>query len=246
MVMKLGSEFGVEFEEYKNTEDGQAKSEAGFMLRMAVTQPLTRADRAKRFRSYLYNAVLLDPDNHLSKYVSSGNRSSDEKPLTIDMLSKSMFTCFLYREPVDDDMATETYKRGTEVRNVTMLLNMLHDLALAGWNPAAGENNDDQRRLQRLFRSKSIMAWSELLRDAVCGKLDLQDAQDRERPFYREFSPQDIERIKSVVGRLVDWSIWRSPLGHEIDRVLADNKSTVRAWMKDHGLTTGYLMGARE
>jgi hypothetical protein len=248
MVLKLGTEFGVDFENYKNLDDGLPKSEAGFMryLDRDQQQAMSTAERNKRFRSYLYNSILQDPNNKLARFVSNGNRSTDEKPLTIDMLSKSLFAGFLYPHPVDDNMATDAYKRDHEIENNVELMNTLHDLTLEAWNPKAGPNDSEQHRFVRLFRSKSIMAWSELLRDAVCGKLDLQDAEDRARPFYRELTPTDLERVRKVVERLVSWKLWNSPPGSDIDRVLADNKSAVKEWLRSNGLTTGYLMGASE
>ena len=44
MVLKLGSQFGVDFETYKNREDGQAKSEAGFMNYLLAKDSLTRGE----------------------------------------------------------------------------------------------------------------------------------------------------------------------------------------------------------
>lgn len=245
MVLKLGTEFGADFASYKNQEDGSVKSEAGFMVYLGRERNLSGAERNERFRSYLYNAVLEDENNKAAKFVSKSNRSTDEKPLTIDMLSKSILSAFMYREPVEDNMATDTYRRDSEVANTVALMNMLHDLALASWNAKAGPKDENQRKLNRLFRSKSIMAWSELLKDAVCAKLELYDADERERPFYRELSPEDLNRVKTVVERLVNWKWWASPDG-EIDRVLSDNKKAVKDWFKEHKLTTGYLMGAAE
>src|SRR5437660_8484007 len=117
--------------------------------------------------------------------VSKGNRSTDEKPLTHDMLAKSIFSVFLYREPVEDSMATDAYKREQEIDNVIALMNMLYELALSSWNPKASPNDDFQRKLRRLSGSKSMMAWAELLHGAICGRLDLDDSEDRARPFYR-------------------------------------------------------------
>ena len=245
MVLKLGTEFGVDFASYKNLEDGSVKSEAGFMVYMGRERNLSAAERNERFRSYLYNAVLEDETNKAAEFVSKSNRSTDEKPLTIDMLSKSIFSAFMYREPVEDNMATDTYKRDSEVANTVAVMNMLYDLALASWNSKAGPKDDNQRKLNRLFRSKSIMSWSELLKDAVCAKLELYDADERARPFYRDLSPEDLNRVKTVMERLINWKWWVSP-DEEIDRVLADNKKAVKDWFKDHGLTTGYLMGAAE
>lgn len=248
MVMKLGTEFGADFEAYKKIEDGTVKSEAGFMdyLERDTERALTRADRNRRFRSFLYNSVLETEDCKIAQFVSNSNRSTDEKPITIDMLSKSLFGCFLSSFPAVDNMATAAYKRDHEVGNLVSLMNSLYDLALCSWDPKAGANDETQRRLVRLFRSKSIMAWSELLRDAVCGKLELIDAEDRDRPLYRELSDTDLQRIHHIVERLVGWNLWNSPPDSEADRILADNKSVVKEWFRGHGLTTGYLMGAAE
>lgn len=249
MVDKLGALFGADFLTYRNLENGESKSEAGFMRYLArdPERGLTTADRNKRFRSFLYDSILRSDDNHLSKYISNGNRGSDEKPLTIDMISKSLFANFVYTEPVEDNMATDAYKRDREIKNNIALMNMLHNLAMASWNAKAGAGDTNQRRLERLFRSKSIMAWSELLRDAVCGKFELQDAEDRARPFYRDLTSEQLDKtLKNAVERLVNWKGWKAPSDDAIDRILSDNKSAVKEWLKSHGLTTGYLMGAAE
>jgi hypothetical protein len=191
----------------------------------------------------LYNSVIEDAGNKLKEMISSSNRRTDDKPLTIDMLTKSLFACFLYRHPVEDNMATEVYKRENEANNMVALMNMLHDLGLHSWNAKAMKGDTAQRRLDRMFRSKAMMAWSELLRDAVLAKLDLTDADERARPFYRELDKRELEGVKQVVARLFNWKLWSDP-GDEIDRVLSDNKSEVKDWFKKHDLTTGYLMGA--
>ncbi len=245
MVLKLGTEFGTDFEAYKNVEDGAAKSEAGFMTYLERERAMSKADRNKRFRSYLYNSVLEDEDNYAARFVSKSNRSTDEKPLTIDMISKSIFSSFIYLEPADDNMGSDAYKRDKEISNTVALMNMLYDLSLASWNPKTGPKDENQKKLIRLFRSKSIMAWSELLRDAVCAKLDLYDSDEQARPFYRDLSPEDLDRVKGVVARLVGWKWWVSP-DDEVDQILAGSKKVVKEWLKDHGLTTGYLMGAPE
>lgn len=244
MVRKLGAEFGDDFERYKNIEDGAPKSEMGFMRFLELDQNLTRADRNKRFRSYLFNSVLQDESNNFARFVATGNRSTDEKPITIDMLHRSLFACFLYNEPVDDDIATGAYLRAQEIENNVKLMNILYDLALSSYNPQAGPNDGNQRRLNRLFRSKSIMAWSELVHSAICGVLHLHDGDARARPFYRELTEQQLVTVRNVVERLVGSPIWARPQTDEVDRVLADNKSTVKNWLRNQGLNSGYLMGA--
>jgi len=247
MVLKLGSQFGVDFQAYKNEDNGDPKSESGFMQWLERREAgVAKGDLRKRFRSYLYNAVIEADDNQMKRFISASNRSSDEKPITIDQLSKSLFSNFLYRNPVEDNMATEDYKRDAEVANMVAIMNMFYDLALHAWNPKAGKNDETQRRLTRLFRSKASMAWSEILKDAVCAKLDLLDREDRQRPLYRDLTDEQLERVKQVISRLVNWKWWGAPPGDEIDRILADNKSVVKEWLKKQGLRPGYLMGASE
>ena len=120
-------------------EEEPIKSEAAFLkwLERRDAGVVTRGDRAAQFRSFLYNSVIEHADNKLKTLISSSNRSTDEKPLTIDMLSKSLFACFLYREPVEDNMATEVYMRERETENMVSLMNMLRDLGLHAWNPKA-------------------------------------------------------------------------------------------------------------
>jgi len=246
MVGKLGTEFGAEFNQYKNSEDEQGKNETGFIRFINSLQNETRGEINKKFRSFLYNMIIKDDKNKLSKYVSSGNRGSDEYPITIDMLSKSIFTHFLYREPVEDLIGTESYLREYEIQNIIKLMNMLYDLAMNSWNPKAGSNDPHQIKLRRIFSSKSIMAWSDKVYGAICGKLELQDSKDRQMPFYRIIDSEDEKKIKTVIEKLIAWPKWSSPINSDIDRVLSDNVKAVGDWMKNNGLTTGSLMGAPE
>jgi hypothetical protein len=245
MVLKLGSLFGADFEQYKALEDGQAKSEAGFLEYLKRKDgTLTPGQIRERFRDYLYTSVLDSAENRLAGLVSASNRGTREKPITIDLLSKSLFSAFLYREPTEDNMATEAYKRDDEAENLIAMMNMLFDEALAFLDPKISANDNQQIRLSRIFASKSMMAWSELLKDAIVGKLELHDSDEQARPFYRKLSSPDLERVRSAVRRLLQWSRWQAPTGDQIDRVLADRKSTVKTWFRDQGLTISWLMGA--
>jgi hypothetical protein len=248
MVSKLGAEFGADFERYKVIDDGSPKSEAGFMrfLGRDANQALTKADRNKRFRSYLYNSVLQNPDNQLANYVSKGNRGTDEKPLTIDVLSKSIFACFLFTDPTEDNIATEAYKRDKEIDNVVALMNMFHDLALCSWNSKAAKGDYTQRQLSRLFGSKSMMSWCEILRDAVCARLEIYTEEERMRPLYRDLSPLELQKIKAIAERVFDFKMWKSPADSDIDRVLSDNKSAVKLWLRNQGMEVGYLLGVSQ
>ena len=246
MVLKLGAEFSKDFEDFKNLEQPQLKSEQAFFAYL-LNKPntmLTKAELNRRFRAYLYTSVLSDTRNSLDNFVSRSNRGTDEQPITMDMLEKSIFAQFLYREPTAESMTSEEYRRDDEMNNMVELCTMLVDGGLYSWDPKAPVDDQNRLRLLRMFGSKSMMAWSELLWDAVCGRLDIDDTDERLRVFYRSLSTNELERVRKTVQRLYDWQRWAAPKDDQIDRVLSDKKTAVKDWFRANGLTTGYLMGA--
>ena len=95
------------------------------------------------------------------------------------MLELSLFAHFLYRKPMTHDLTTDAYKRESEINNVVRLMNLFYDLGLVSWNAKATTNDASQLHLSRIFGSKSMMAWADLVHGAICGKLDLYDADDQ-------------------------------------------------------------------
>ena len=77
------------------------------------------------------------------------------------------------------------------------------------------------------------------------GELDLIDADERERPFYRDLTKAQLDSIKVVVSRLFGWKFWKAA-DDEIDNAISGNKSAVKQWFRQHGLGAGYLLGASE
>jgi hypothetical protein len=141
-------------------------------------------------------------------------------------------------------MTSDTYRRDEERANMIELCNMLVEEGLHAWSPSAPADETDRRRLQRIFGSKSMMAWSQLLWDAVCAKLELVDTDERLRVFYRPLSGDELVRVRNAVRRLYGYQRWAAPKDDQIDRVLSDRTSAVKEWLKEHGLTPGYLVGA--
>lgn len=136
--------------------------------------------------------------------------------------------------------------RSKEIDNVVTLFNILDEEILHLWDFTKPKSDQTQIRLKRLIRSKSIMSWSEILKDAIAAKLDIFDADEKALLFYRELNDIEFQKIREIVRRLVDWSVWKLPENSEIDRILLDNKSEIKKYFRTKGLTTGYLMGAPE
>jgi hypothetical protein len=247
MVLKLGAQFGKDFDEYKNIEQDIVKSEIGFLEYLSKKDiAITKGEINTKFRSYLYNSILENENNRCRPLISISNRSSKEQPITLDMLTKSVFSNFLCTEPLSDNILSDSYKRETESNNVIRLMNIMYDQSLCNWKSDASPNDMVQVKLKRIYASKSIMAWMELFKDAVCAKLDIMDSDDKEKIFYKEISDGDFDKIKATYTRLINWQMWSMPRDSEIDTIISGNKQNIKDWSKSKGLTVGYLVGASE
>ena len=247
MVLKLGAQFGKDFDEYKNIELDTKKSEVGFLEYLGRKDlAITRGEINEKFRSYLYKSILENDENKWKPYVSISNRSSKEQPITLDMLTKSVFSNFLCTEPLEDNILTDAYKRDIEAANVIKLMNLMFDQSLKFWNFDADINNLEQYKLKRIYTSKSIMAWAELLKDAVCAKLDIFDEDEKAKVFYREIIDSDFTKIGNILSRLYNWQMWTSPKNSEIDTIINGSKKMIKEWFRTKGLTVSFLLGAPE
>lgn len=75
------------------------------------------------------------------------------------------------------------------------------------------------------------------------GRMELYDADDKAKAFYRELSDTDFQKIRVIVERLLNWPLWSSPENSEIDNYLSGNKSALKDWFRSKGLRAEYLLG---
>ncbi len=235
MVGKLGAQFGVDFEEYKNLEDGQPKSESGFLEYLQRMDNIPKREVTKRFRSFLYRSILEDEENRFARLVAVGNRTNSEQPISLDGLEKSLFTSLLYRESVSHNITTDDYMREHEVQNMVKIMNILDELALQHWNPKVRRNDDLQLKLVRFVRPRFMRAWSESLKGAICGVLNLFEDGERARPLYRQIDDDQMKAIRYCITRLVNWGKWDSPAHSDIDTLQQDSNRLVKEWVTRNG-----------
>ena len=247
MVLKLGEQFGKDFEEYKNDDSIPNKTEQGFIDYLSTKElAQSKGDITQKFKNYLYNSILEDDSNEFKPLISVSNKGSKEQPITIDMLKNSIFMNFLYTQPLNDNILSDCYKRDLELKNIIRMMNIIYDQTLVNWNSNAPANDPTQIKLKRMFSSKSIMAWTVIFKDALSAKLEIYDNDEKEMIFYRLLEDADFEKISTMVSRLVNWQGWNCPFNSEIDTIVNSTKGKAKDWFREKGLTTGYLMGASE
>ena len=184
--------------------------------------------------------------NNIAKEIKTKTPFGEKIRVKIDKRNKQSVDKFWEWTKKGAPIICEIGMRDVESENIVRLMNLLFEKTLINWNPSASQNDTEQIKLSRMFSSKSIMAWSELFKDAISAKLEIYDTDEKSKVFYRQLEDSDFEKIDQIIIRLVNWQMWDSPKDSEIDKMISNNKSTLKQWLKDKGLSTGYLMGASE
>ena len=154
---------------------------------------------------------------------------------------------------------TEAEEAGKQAIQAAPLLSLVHatygdvnftigqmGVAEAEYRAALKLDANAARGLYGMGRMYSMVSMHKRAKEvfAKAHEADPKDSQIYEAWVASLPEAEQLEKVKAVVARLFGWKFWSAEAKSEIDRVLSDNKSTVKKWFKDHELTTGYLMGA--
>jgi hypothetical protein len=94
MVEKLGATFGKQFEEYKNREDNDRKTEAGFLQFKIQSEQLSKAKANRQFHSFLIRSVLDDERNKAFKVGIKGKPENQRTSAHIGHVEQVAFYQF--------------------------------------------------------------------------------------------------------------------------------------------------------
>lgn len=217
-----------------------AKTEAAFVDFIRAKSDLTRADAKKRVRSLIYKDILDHQDNQLREYITEENRGR-QNPLTMSRVERTFFAHFIAPPPLDDEFESESYHRDEERDNVVRLFNAIVDRTLAGkWDPEV--NDAGHKKAVRLYSAGALRAWVPFLRDAIAPALQLIDAEDRERLFYRELDDPQFQVIEKLVARLCGHKVWEDP-DPELNDLRYDNAERAKEMLRSTGLTPAWILG---
>lgn len=243
LMKKYADIFGEDWNLYMETEG--EKSEAGFFNFLVNIKTKTKAQARAEISLAMYNEIIDDHNNRLSRYIPEKNRSR-KQPLTFARLKKTFLQHMIVTPPVEDEFESETDFRRDEKKNLIKFMNMIVDECLEGkWNP---ERNDSMhRRTQRIFGAGSIRAWTILLKDTFNIHLKHYTDEQRQRFFYRRISDEDFEYFQQFIKRLFSNKIWDDPdpSGEIAARLAKDDSTTAKSLFEEKGLTVHWLLGSQ-
>ncbi len=224
-------------------ETSGPKNEAAFLDFIRTKAGLTKPDARKRVRAQIYKDILDHPQNKLREYVAEENRGRTN-PLTMSRLEKTFFAEFITPPPLEDEFETDSYHRDEERDNVVKVLNSIVERSLEGrWNPEADDAG--HKKAARLYSAGALRAWVPFLRDAIAPSLQLIDAEDRSRLFYRTLTDSQFEAIDRLLDRLFTHRVWEDP-NPELNDLRYDNAERAKEMLRREGLTPSWILGGEE
>lgn len=241
LIEKFASLVAEDWEAF--LESPGPKTEKAFVDFIRAKGNLSRGDALKRVRAQIEQDIIDHQDNRFRDYIAEQNRAR-KNPITMSRLQKTFFKEFITDPPLDDEFETDEHHRVEERDNIVKLLNLVVDEVLEG-NWAPERDDDAHRRTARIFSAGALRAWVPFLRDAVAASLQLFDAQDRNRIFYRRLSQDDFERIKRLIARMFSHKVWADP-SPTLNDLRYDNADRAKDMLRDFGLTPNWILGGAE
>lgn len=245
MIDKLAQLFELEWNIF--IAQGGSKSEATFVSFLVENNSLSKQNAIKRVEAAHKQAILdsTDPTNGLVQYISERNRNR-KTPLTISTLDKTLFNFFLTRPPLTDEFESQNDFRPIEIQNVVRWMTMIAEESLDGkWNPEL--NNATHQKAERIYYAGSIRAWSEVLRDSIAaGVLNLMSDEERSKIFYREINVNQFEKIREILKKVFNHTIWIQPWGPVLEGLKVANNVAPKEVFKQVGLTPAWVLGIGE
>lgn len=241
LMQKYADIFGEDWIEYMDTEG--AKSESGFYHFLVHTKQKTMAQARNEIALAMYNDIVDNESNKLSRYLSEKQRGR-KQPLTFARLKKTIFQQMILSPPVEDEFESKTEFRKEERTNLIKLMNIIAEEGLENkWAPERADAA--HKKAEKIFSAGAVRAWITLLRDALNIHLKHYTDEERQRFFYRRIPETEFQYFGKFIRKIFNHKIWDDPdpSGEIAARLARDDATTAKALFDEKELTVQWVLG---
>jgi hypothetical protein len=236
------SEIHKEFlEKFIETERPEKHTEEKFINFLVSEQKYSKSEA----KNMLFSAIKTQAKDLsiLKDHVAVASRDANY-PISDDLLGKTIFPNTLYLVPSKALFNSDYDYRDSEIENFKTTAKLLvENGCLSDWVPKKRnrELTNIQLKARRIWHKGSVLTWSPYLRDIIINACNMLTHEERDKLLYRtKFSIEQIDRIKSNLGRLFDHNLWDEPEG-EIDSLLVSSQKQNELFTRK-GLTLTYVL----
>jgi hypothetical protein len=195
-------------------------TEEKFIQFLAMQNHYSKLEAKEMLRSAIKSSAL--DGSKLARYVAEASKDASY-PVTIDLLSKTIFPSTLYLEPSSAKFTSAEDHRDSETVNFAEVSNLLVEEAyLDDWVPNIKGKalTNIQLKARRIWHKGAVLTWSPYLKSVLYFALHIMTSDERAEILYRDhISNHQKEIIRKCFNRLFNHSMWDEPEG-EIDSLL--------------------------
>jgi len=228
-------------EEFIAQKDPETHTEANFITFLTTQKGFTAPDAKEILRSAIRNSAL--GASKLQDYVATASKDSGF-PITVDLLTKTIFRSTLYLDPSSARFTSEHDHRSAETSNFGIIAELLvEETGLKNWVPnTKGKSlTNEQLKARRIWHKGSVLTWSPYLESILIFALHLMTTAERNKMLYRPaISEKETEIIRVCLRRLFSHPMWDAP-EPQIDSLLVSAQKQDDLF-NQKGLTEKYVV----
>jgi ABC-type cobalt transport system substrate-binding protein len=228
-------------DEFIVQRDPETHTEMNFISFLTANKALSQQEAKEILRGAIRNSAL--GASTLQAHIAKASKDASF-PITVDLLSKTIFRSTLFLEPSSARFNSEQDHRSAETENFGVVADLLvQETGLRNWvaNTKGKSLTNEQLKARRIWHKGSVLTWSPYLKSILIFALHIITTAERDAMLYRPaITDKEKEIIRVCLKRLFSHPMWDDPEG-EIDSLLVSaQKQDVLFDRK--GLTEKYVV----
>jgi len=222
-------------DEFIAQQPPETHSETNFMSFLVAHKALSQSEAKEILRGAIRNSAL--GASRLQDYVAKASKDASF-PITVDLLSKTIFRSTLSLEPSTARFNSELDHRSSETANFAVVAELLvKETGLGNWvaNTKGKSLTNEQLKARRIWHKGSVLTWSPYLKSILIFALHIMTTAERDSMLYRPaITDKEKEIIQGCLRRLFTHPMWDAP-DAEIDSLLVSAQKQDQLF-NSHGL----------
>ncbi|MDP9057047.1 MAG: chromosome partitioning protein ParB [Pseudomonadota bacterium] len=219
----------------------ETHTEISFIGFLVSQKGLSQSEAKDILRGAIRNSAL--GASSLQAHIAKASKDAGY-PITVDLLSKTIFRSTLNLEPSSARFNSEQDYRSAETANFTVVADLLvQETGLRNWvaNKKGTSLTNEQLKARRIWHKGSVLTWSPYLKSILIFALHIMTSAERDAMLYRQpITDKEKEIIRVCLERLFSHPMWDAP-EPTIDSLLVSAQKQ-DALFDGKGLTEKYVI----
>jgi hypothetical protein len=228
-------------EEFISENAGENHTEENFIRFLTSRKGFSSTAAKDMLRGAVKNAALYG--SKLKEFVAEASKDSGF-PITVDLLSKSIFKSTLYLEPSSARFTSDTDFRNSETANFAELSSILiEETGINDWvtTSKGKELSSAQRKARRIWHKGAVLTWTPYLKSVLRYALQFMTTAEHETMLFRSMMTEKEKKIiQGCLNRLFSHPMWDDP-APEIDSLLVSARRQDELFNRQ-GLTERFVL----